>query len=129
MHFLKYLLFILILSVACKKADPVNVSVANGTNDNRGLDIQVRHTYNTWGGWQDSVLPNVALALYTSEFDRDYYERPERTAVTSIISVTSFNHLRADYYYLSATHPTLGEVLVEVSTPNNSRAFLDINFQ
>lgn len=83
---------------------------------------------NIGGQVNDIPLKDVTVDLFKTQYDRDNNTNKILTRYTDSSGLAQFYNLAEEYYYLRASHPPLGEVLEETSTPDGSVSFVEMVF-
>lgn len=127
-NFLLALIFLLTVCISCEKSEPFETEITTGDKKNQSLIITTTHLYRTHPQ-EDSLISDVLVKLYTSRYNRDFDLNVRMTGLTDSLGYVKFQYLSEPYYFTRAQHPIAGELLDEVSIPENAIiSYLDLIF-
>ena len=122
------LLYLTTFLVSCEKSEPFEAESGNGNQLNQTLIVTTTHIYRS-NPLEDSLISKVTVKLYPTENSRELDINVSKTGATDSLGQVKFEYLIEPYYYAKAKHPVAGEVLGEVSIPEDAvTSFLDLTF-
>ena len=117
-----FILYTLIISCNTSKNKDDKVTPAPSAS----LHIHIVHQVLQSGTLVEVPLKDVSVFLYLNDNDRTNSDHVQKSGVTDDSGKVVFNSLPDSYYYITASHATLGIKKIETATPNGSVSYEDI---
>ena len=121
------LYFILFSVYACNETTIPEDNFNASENFNRSIIFDVYRVYSI-SPLLDSTVQDVTIDIFSSYEDLVYDYYPDASRLTDSVGHAIFNGLDKYYYYIRASHPTLGNVIDSVSTPANTTSFVELYY-
>jgi len=116
-----------ILCTSCEKEVIVTDNFNASENYNRTIIIDIYNLYSV-SPILDSTVRDVTIDIFATFYELVYDYYPDATRISDSLGHAEINGLDKDYYYIRASHPTLGNIIDSVSTPANTISFVEMYY-
>ncbi len=121
------LIALCILCSSCKKEVIIDDNFNASENYNRNIIFDVYNLYSV-SPILDSTVRDVTIDIFATYYELIYDYYPDASRITDSLGHAEINGLEKDFYYIRASHPTLGNRIDSVSTPANTISFVEIYY-
>ena len=116
-----------ILFTSCEKEVIVDDNFNASENYNRTIIFDVYNLYSV-SPILDSTVRDVTIDIFATYYELIYDYYPDASRITDSLGHAEINGLEKDFYYIRASHPTLGNRIDSVSTPANTISFVEMYY-